>query len=622
MRPTCSSVVSLAISAVLLAPAPAAPPAVAAQSMLDTDTRPVTIEDEAHNKVPLYIPQSLATLQGERQLYGTADGIVGLFRTLHQRGRREEAYLAAIRDVVLQPGLQPSIEEARAALDEREARTSGAATVFDLIDLAPTAIRMRYVRGATPAAVVANNLRTVARRANAIKKYHGLSKACLALDGLGLAIKLDKFIVATVLFQALVTDLARERLALVREVLEAERAAGGVDPALMAALSRAEDEIVEAQSVMGEFVEALNREVGAVVDVAIDTAGVILKIAASAAHLGAKASIWIAGALWTYDALRGISNQWELAQNATCMATLATVLDAHQPAADLASYGRWAFYGLLERAFSTGGAKWADVVTTVVPVRARNSDWAGYYRDRKQAVLAVWRARADAQTAPANGTGAAPAGAPAFEDGFDSSLDGWLPWGSPRPAWVTSSYGRSGLFDNRGDGSYDSGAVSKRTFDISGGFVLESDVYVRFDNPAGCWNTASIGMTRGSYDAAHDQHHAAISLMLTAVGDACWATAPARRRHGHLDAYYLGAQGMVAAISERRADQYMNGWHRLRISVSPALLPSFSVDGEVVFTGTVPLSTLIAARPQSIVLGARSSGSAGRSYHDWVRWTR
>ena len=81
-----------------------------------------------------------------------------------------------------------------------------------------------------------------------------------------------------------------------------------------------------------------------------------------------------------------------------------------------------------------------------------------------------------------------------FEESFDS-LDNWTLWGSPVPVLDTSSGYPAPSFNNHGDGMYDSGAISKQTFDFSKGLTVEADAY---QDRFGVWQSFVIGLARKS----------------------------------------------------------------------------------------------------------------------------
>lgn len=209
-----------------------------------------------------------------------------------------------------------------------------------------------------------------------------------------------------------------------------------------------------------------------------------------------------------------------------------------------------------------------------------------------------------------------------FYDDF-SNLDNWTLYGDPLPVWLGSIYGRAGIFDNNGDPSYNSGAISKQTFDISQGFALEADVYLDFYDLTGCWAGAAIGVANPTIQSGGD-YAPYLSFNITADGDACWGSPELLRRHAYFNGGYQADTGWVNLWDMEhltdsltfRADQYIRGWHRLKIVVNPNRIPSFYIDNTPIYGGTAPVGSSVMSTPRSIWLGDRSSGSAGKAYHD------
>jgi|GEM_PF-2403902 len=210
-----------------------------------------------------------------------------------------------------------------------------------------------------------------------------------------------------------------------------------------------------------------------------------------------------------------------------------------------------------------------------------------------------------------------------FYDDFSEGLDNWTLFGDPRPQVVASAFGRTDVFDNMGDPSYNSGAVSKALVGSANGFTIESDVFVDFTNHAGCWADAGIGLTKvanPSFGSTGQNEDYGISLVLDAIGNACWASPAEKQRH----AYFVG--GIYAedggwdspAYLSVAADQYVNGWHTLKVQVGADRIVKFHVDDNLIWTSAKKLHpSMMTGR--NVALGWRSSGSAGKAYHDWVR---
>ncbi len=210
-----------------------------------------------------------------------------------------------------------------------------------------------------------------------------------------------------------------------------------------------------------------------------------------------------------------------------------------------------------------------------------------------------------------------------FDDQFDN-LDNWELYGSPLPLLVDSIYGRSGVFDNNGDPNYNSGALSTEHFDLSNGFRIESDVYLDFYNLSGCWAGAAIGIgdTIGSSTGAN----IFVYLSLDASGGACWATPDSLQGHSYLHGSYFiddttheGFGGLDGIQDVIVADEYEGGWHTLKIDVDTLGIPRFYIDDVLLYTGIEPVAEFVMNNDWPLLLGLRSSGSAGKAYHDWVK---
>ncbi|TFH64735.1 MAG: hypothetical protein E4G91_04885, partial [Candidatus Zixiibacteriota bacterium] len=79
-----------------------------------------------------------------------------------------------------------------------------------------------------------------------------------------------------------------------------------------------------------------------------------------------------------------------------------------------------------------------------------------------------------------------------FTDSF-SNLDNWTVYGTPSPQRLALVHDSTGVFDNNGAATDNSGAISIRTFGLSGGFTIQSDVYLDFSDTNGCYAEAAIG---------------------------------------------------------------------------------------------------------------------------------
>jgi hypothetical protein len=216
-----------------------------------------------------------------------------------------------------------------------------------------------------------------------------------------------------------------------------------------------------------------------------------------------------------------------------------------------------------------------------------------------------------------------------FEDDFSElNLNKWTLFGSPSPRVLASLEGRNGVFDNNGDGWCDSGAVSKDAFSYPKGFTMESDIYVSVTNNAGCWDAAVIGLTKENTpymdhpNCPGEGYYTGLKFGIFYTGDACWATPQEKRRHAYFDISLLTEDGSGEGPGSYaiNADDYIDGWHNLKIVVGEDRIVSFYCDDKLIYKSERRINEDI-LRDKKIFLGQRSSGSAGKAYHDFVKIT-
>jgi hypothetical protein len=232
-----------------------------------------------------------------------------------------------------------------------------------------------------------------------------------------------------------------------------------------------------------------------------------------------------------------------------------------------------------------------------------------------------------------------------FEDDFrELNLNTWIPFGSPSPRVLASAEGRTGVFDNNGDGWCNSGVVSKDNFSFPNGCTMESDIYLDVTNIAGCWNSPVIGLTRqnkptGEGVCPSESYPMGVIFGIEYDGDACWGTPEEKRRHAYFNiglytedgtwesVSWLNADfniglytedGTWESVSWLNADNYTDAWHNFKIAVGSDRIVKFYVDNELIYTSKKRINETV-LQEKKIFLGIRSSGSAGKSYHDYVK---
>jgi hypothetical protein len=207
-----------------------------------------------------------------------------------------------------------------------------------------------------------------------------------------------------------------------------------------------------------------------------------------------------------------------------------------------------------------------------------------------------------------------------FTDSF-SNLDNWTVYGSPSPVRLALVNGRTGVFDNNGDATDKSGAISIQKFGLSGGFTIQSDVYLDFSDTNGCYAEAAIGISNptiqgwGGYDPY-------IYFSISAMGHSCGTIAAALRGHAYFFGSFTTPTGAETFYPTEGspttflADEYANGWHTLKIVVNASSQIRFYIDAVLIYTGTQSISSTVATGAYPLWLGSSSSGDAGKAYHN------
>jgi len=211
-----------------------------------------------------------------------------------------------------------------------------------------------------------------------------------------------------------------------------------------------------------------------------------------------------------------------------------------------------------------------------------------------------------------------------FEDDFND-LSNWIPYGSPSPRILPSVEGRKGVFDNNGDSWCNSGAVSKENLYLADKLpvVIESEVFVKVTNLAGCWDDVAIGLTRknkliSTGVCAGEDYPWGLILRIHYEGDACWACPQDKRRHAYLYGGFVTENSKWEGFDWIPADNYINRWVKLKIIIKDDRRIEFYVDNKLIYRSKDKICEDI-LKGKKLYLGIRSSGSAGKAYHDYIR---
>jgi len=212
-----------------------------------------------------------------------------------------------------------------------------------------------------------------------------------------------------------------------------------------------------------------------------------------------------------------------------------------------------------------------------------------------------------------------------FEDNF-STLDTskWSLYGSPQSRVLASAEGRTGVFDNNGDSWCQSGAVSKENFSFPNGVTLESDMHLKIKDVTGCWNSPWIGLTRQNTPqstgvCAGEGYHVGVVFGIVYEGDACWGAPEEKRRHAYFNIGLYTKNGTWESTGYNlTADDFINEWHNYKIEIGSDRYVKFFVDNNLIHISENKIHPDV-LQNKKIYLGRRSSDSAGKSYHDFIK---
>ncbi|MBK9440054.1 MAG: hypothetical protein IPN53_01605 [Comamonadaceae bacterium] len=196
----------------------------------------------------------------------------------------------------------------------------------------------------------------------------------------------------------------------------------------------------------------------------------------------------------------------------------------------------------------------------------------------------------------------------------------WTSYGSPAPGVVAAIGGRSGfIFDNNGDLSYDSGVFSVQPLSLSAGSSIEADIYLDFSNLAGCWAQVSFALSDSTAPVASvNPNWGGFYWSIGAHGDACASPANLNRKSWFSFGVMPAGGTWESSNDAINADSYARGWHKARVDFQADGRVTFSIDGIALWTSTQPMdSKFLTGR--RLILGSRSSGSAGKAYHDNIK---
>ncbi len=213
-------------------------------------------------------------------------------------------------------------------------------------------------------------------------------------------------------------------------------------------------------------------------------------------------------------------------------------------------------------------------------------------------------------------------------DNFDTPFslnDNWMLYGNPPPHWVANAYNRNGLFDNNGPSPTKNYAVSDSLIGRGYGYIVESEIMLKINNPAGSCVCPGIALTKRSGPTSiNGELPTGISMRIIYMGNkATWFPAKLRN-HTWFLMEFLAENETVVSSGYIPADNYINNWYVLRFEVTPTRHVKFFCDDTLLWA---PLNCIhpIMDSGNRVVLGYTSDGDAascsGVAYHNWVKAT-
>ncbi|GAB5521886.1 MAG: hypothetical protein RhofKO_41370 [Rhodothermales bacterium] len=199
-----------------------------------------------------------------------------------------------------------------------------------------------------------------------------------------------------------------------------------------------------------------------------------------------------------------------------------------------------------------------------------------------------------------------------FSEAFSDDISTqWTVFGSPAAQRNLSTGNPAPSFDNNGDASYNSGALSTATFDYSEGLVIEADMYVPAA-PNGCWVDGSFGLAESTTAGNSTWPGTVVRAQYLYSGALCHQDADPKDEGTLIFSIDL-ADGSSETFRLEQYNVYLDAWHRYKIVIRPDQRVAFYVDDTLYYltTGTVTPDY----QDMPLVLGGRSS-SYGKVYHD------
>ncbi|MCK5036424.1 MAG: hypothetical protein KAS73_11060 [Candidatus Sabulitectum sp.] len=194
-----------------------------------------------------------------------------------------------------------------------------------------------------------------------------------------------------------------------------------------------------------------------------------------------------------------------------------------------------------------------------------------------------------------------------FSDDFQSGeiSDEWVFFGDPTSIIEHDKGNPAPCFNNNGDSMYNSGILSRKTFNIESGLIIQCDIFLNC-LPRGTWVNSCLGIYDPSEDRGVEGPEKLAYFEYAFSGELAWGGP-------HLQGVLaLKIAGQHIPLMIHR-NQWLNGWHTFKIEFSPEGLCSFSIDDSLISSHHSDLLDDIDV--VGVVLDGRST-SWGIALHD------
>jgi len=207
------------------------------------------------------------------------------------------------------------------------------------------------------------------------------------------------------------------------------------------------------------------------------------------------------------------------------------------------------------------------------------------------------------------------AGYRVFYDDFSEDMDNKWIRSSPRSPRINIYRGRPApSSDNYGDGTRNSGLLSKRSFSLTPGTIIRCDMYIS-PRSEKTWIGGSFGLPgnpevyrRGEWPEW------LVGMSYNYIGKLEW-TKGLFQEEGTLVCYLIDEDGKMEIDRSPYTNRYLNGWHTFEIMIGANCFVEFRIDGDLIYYSRKRFSFVQTHLP--LLLGHRS-GRGGKVYHDNV----